>query len=62
MFDLQVEEFKEKIVKDINESGLPLTAIAYVLQEVVNQVSALAQQQIAQQKQQRDAEKSAEQE
>jgi hypothetical protein len=62
MFDLQVEEFKEKIVKSINESGLPLTAIAYVLQEVVNQVSTLAQQQIAQQKQQRDAEKSAEQE
>jgi hypothetical protein len=62
MFDLQVEEFKEKIVKSINESGLPLTAIAYVLQEVVNQVSTLAHQQIAQQKQQRDAEKSAEQE
>ena len=62
MFDLKVEEFKEKIVKNINESGLPLTAIAYVLQEVVNQVSTLAQQQIAQQKQQRDAEKSAEQE
>lgn len=62
MFDLQVEEFKEKIVKDVNESGLPLTAIAYVLQEIVNQVAALTQQQIAQQKQQRDAEQSAEQE
>ena len=62
MFDLQVEEFKGLIVKDINESGLPLTAIAFILKEVVNLVSELAQQQIAQQKQQRDAATAAEQE
>jgi len=56
MFDLLAEEFKEKIVKDINESGLPLTAVAYILQEVLHQVSILAQQQIAEQKKQRDEE------
>jgi hypothetical protein len=62
MFDLIAEEFKEKIVTDVNESGLPLTAVAYILQEVLHQVSVLAQQQIAQQKQQRDAEESADKE
>ena len=62
MFDLFAEEFKEKIVTDVNGSGLPLTAVAYILQEVLHQVSVLAQQQIAQQKQQRDAEESADKE
>jgi hypothetical protein len=62
MFDLLAEEFKEKIVANVNESGLPLTVVAYILQEVLHQVSVLAQQQIAQQKQQRDAEESADKE
>lgn len=62
MFDLAVQEFKEKVVNDINGSGLPMTAVFYILQEILQQVAIVSQQQISKQKEQRDAEKSAEQE
>jgi hypothetical protein len=62
MFDLLAEEYKEKIVAATNESGLPLTAAAYILQEILTQVAALAHRQAAEQKKQRDAETSAEKE
>ena len=62
MFDLLVEDFKEKLVGDINRSGLPITAVAYILQEILQQVTAITKQQIEEQKKQRDEEKSAERE
>jgi hypothetical protein len=62
MFDLAVQEFKEKVVNDINGSGLPMTAVSYILQEILQQVIIVSQRQIEEQKKQRDAEKSAEQE
>jgi hypothetical protein len=56
MFDLLVTEFKGKLVADINGSQLPSTAIAYVLQDVQQQISQLVQQQVQAQREQRDAE------
>ena len=46
MFDLLVAEFKDKIVTDINDSKLPPTPIAYVLQDVSQRVKTLVQRQI----------------
>lgn len=34
MFDLTVVEFKEKIIEEINNSGMPLSIVHYVLKEV----------------------------
>jgi CTP:molybdopterin cytidylyltransferase MocA len=56
MFDLLVAEFKDKLVADINGSQLPSTAIAYVLQDMQQQISQLVQQQVQTQREQRDAE------
>ena len=54
MFDLLVTEFKDKLVATVNESKLPATAIAYVLQDVQQQVAQLVQQQIQSQKLERE--------
>ena len=54
MFDLLVTEFKDKLVAAVNESKLPATAIAYVLQDVQQQVFQLVQQQVQSQKLERD--------
>jgi hypothetical protein len=56
MFDLLVAEFKDKLVADINGSQLPSTAIAYVLQDMQQQISQLVQQQVQVQREKRDAE------
>lgn len=53
MFDLLVAEFREKLVAEVNASQLPATATAYVLQEVLQQVNALAAQQVAKQREER---------
>jgi hypothetical protein len=55
MFDLLVTEFKDKLIADINGSQLPSTAIAYVLQDVQQQISQLVQQQVQVQREQRDS-------
>jgi hypothetical protein len=55
MFDLLVAEFKDKLVATINESQLPPTAIAYVLQDAQQQVAQLIQEQVKTQRDQRDA-------
>lgn len=56
MFDLLIAEFKDKLVNLVNESGLPPTAIAYVLQDVSQQVNGLVQQQVEAQRKERDKE------
>lgn len=38
---MQLHELKEKIVKDINESNLPVDAVYFVLKEIINSVSLL---------------------
>jgi hypothetical protein len=35
MFDLEVEELKQDLVKRINESKLPATALVYILKEIL---------------------------
>lgn len=56
------KELKDKLVADINSSGLPITAVAYILQEILQQVTIITQQQIEEQKKQRDAASAAEKE
>lgn len=56
MFDLQVQDFKEKIIEDINSSGLPLSIINYVLSDVTSIVKRSLEAEIATQKQQREQE------
>jgi hypothetical protein len=53
MFDLLVAEFKDKLVADINASQLPPTAVAYVLQDVSQQIANLVQQTVQTQTQER---------
>ena len=38
---MKLHELKEKIVKDINESNLPIDATYYVLKEIINTVTSL---------------------
>lgn len=47
-------ELKDKLVENINGSGLPITAVAYVLQEILAQVNAVAAQQVAKQREERE--------
>jgi hypothetical protein len=54
MFDLLVAELKDKLVADINDSQLPSTAIAYVIQDISQQLNALVQRNVEAQKQERD--------
>ena len=54
MFDLQVQDFKEKIIEDINSCGLPLSVISYVLSDVSNIVKRSLENEIANQRQERE--------
>ena len=54
MFDLQVQEFKEKIIEDINSCGLPLSVISYVLSDVSIIVKRSLENEIANQRQERE--------
>lgn len=54
MFDLQVQEFKEKIIEDINSCGLPLSVISYVLSDVSIIVKRSLESEIANQRQERE--------
>lgn len=38
---MELHKLKEKIVKDINESTLPIDAIYFVLKEILNSVSEI---------------------
>lgn len=50
--DLIVEETKERIVKIVNESGLPPFLLEPILKEIYNQVNILKQQELEQSKKQ----------
>lgn len=54
MFDLQVQDFKEKIIEDINSCGLPLSIISYVLSDVSIIVKRSLENEIANQRQERE--------
>lgn len=54
MFDLQVQDFKEKIIEDINSCGLPLSVISYVLSDVSIIVKRSLENEIANQRQERE--------
>lgn len=46
MNDLQIAEFKDKLAKDVNDSHLPATVVAYVLQDLLAQTINVANQNI----------------
>lgn len=46
---MKLHELKEKIVKDINESNLPIDATYYVLKEIINTVTSLYNEELLQQ-------------
>lgn len=54
MFDLQVQDFKEKIIEDINSCGLPLSVISYVLSDVSIIVKRSLENEIVNQRQERE--------
>lgn len=54
MFDLQVQDFKEKIIENINSCGLPLSVINYVLSDVSIIVKRSLENEIANQRQERE--------
>ena len=54
MFDLQVQDSKEKIIEDINSCGLPLSVISYVLSDVSIIVKRSLENEIANQRQERE--------
>lgn len=54
MFDLKVQDFKEKIIEDINSCELPLSVISYVLSDVSIIVKRSLENEIANQKQERE--------
>lgn len=54
MFDLQVQDFKEKIIENINSCGLPLSVISYVLSDVSIIVKRSLENEIANQRQERE--------
>lgn len=51
---MQLHELKEKIVKDINESNLPIDATYYVLKEIINTVTSLYNDELLQHKNKQD--------
>lgn len=51
---MKLHELKEKIVKDINESNLPIDATYYVLKEIINTVTTLYNEELLQQNNQND--------
>lgn len=51
---MQLHELKEKIVKDINESNLPIDATYYVLKEILNTVTSLYNDELLQQNNKQD--------
>ena len=51
---MKLHELKEKIVKDINESNLPIDATYYVLKEIINTVTSLYNEELLQQNNQND--------
>lgn len=54
MFDLAVKEFKEQLLELSNNSGLPATIIFYVFKEFTDVAHESMNQQIENQKKQRD--------
>jgi hypothetical protein len=46
MFDLEVEELKQDLVKRINESKLPATALVYILKEILQSATLAMNNQI----------------
>lgn len=57
---MQLHELKEKIVKDINESGLPIDAAFFVLKEIINTVASLYNEELLKTKQASDKKESEE--
>lgn len=51
---MKLHELKEKIVKDINESNLPIDATYYVLKEIINTVTSLYNEELLQQNNKND--------
>lgn len=54
MFDLKVIELKELLIKDINNSGVPLVVIDYVLGEIKDTVKATLASELIKQKEEKD--------
>lgn len=58
--NLEIFNFKEKLIKDINESPLPVTVKQMAVQEILNQLNIVAVNVIAQERAAREAEKAGE--
>lgn len=48
--NLDIFQFKEKLIKDINESSLPIVVKQMAVQDILNQLNAAAANTIAQEK------------
>lgn len=46
MFDLQVVELKQRLIKEINESSIPLSVLNYILQDVHTMVKQALEEQL----------------
>ena len=51
MIDLQISQFKERLIAEINASKLPATVVFYVLKELTENIATVMQKQIREQKQ-----------
>lgn len=49
--DAQNEDLRNKIAKDINESGMPACLIHYMLVDMVNEISQLEKNEVQRQRQ-----------
>ena len=54
MFDLQIQEFTERILKEINSCGLPITVIGFVIQDVLDGVNEVKKNTIATQRKKKE--------
>lgn len=51
MFDLQVLEFKQRIIEEINNSQIPLTVLNYVFKDINDMLKTALEEQIKQDRQ-----------
>ncbi len=56
MFDLKVLDLKDKLITDINESGLPASVLSYVIKDISDLVDKTLREQIQAQLNQRNQE------
>lgn len=43
-FNLQIEEFKENIIREINNSNLPITVVEMIFQKLLSEITVVKQQ------------------